>query len=417
MSAQSKNDRYRRRRRFPNPRELAPLLRFSAPSLDRTGARLSKAQDVGDLRKIARRVTPTGPFEYVDGGANYEDGLQRNWAVYQQIELRPQVLRPVDELDLSVEIFEHRTAMPFGIAPTGFTRMMHSEGEVGAARAAGRHGIPFSLSTMGTTSLEDLASAAPTTRRWFQLYLWKGRRDESLGLMERAWAEGYDTLLFTVDTATGGLRHRDARNGMTLPPSLTAKTVLDASYRPRWWWDFLTTDPISFAVLTDRTDATPGVIASLFDPTLRLEDLQWIREAWPGNLVVKGIQTVEDARMVADEGVDGVYLSNHGGRQLDRAPVPLRQLPEIRAALGEQATILIDSGVRSGTDIVAARALGADFVMIGRAYLYGLMAGGERGVDRLLEILEREIRTTMTLLGVRSFAELGPEHVKLDWRS
>lgn len=409
-------ERRRMRRRAPRVSELRPLLQFAPPRLDRTQARLDKAMDLGDVRRIAQRVTPAGPFDYVDGGANYEDALRRNWAAYRQLELRPQVLRPVGDVDLSVDIMGARADMPIGIAPTGFTRMMHAEGEVGGARAAGRHGIPFALSTMGTTSIEDLAAAAPDTRRWFQLYLWKDRREDCIGLVERAHAAGYDTLLVTVDTATGGLRHRDARNGMTIPPTLTLKTVLDASYRPRWWWDFLTTEPLTFASLTNDTAATPTVIASMFDPTLSLEDLDWIRGHWPGTLVVKGIQTAEDARLVVDHGVDGVYLSNHGGRQLDRAPVPLRELPAIRAAVGPDVPIVLDSGITSGTDVVAAMALGASFTMVGRAYLYGLMAGGERGVDRVLDILRREMQVTMQLLGVRSVAELRAEHVRLDHR-
>jgi len=291
---------------------------------------------------------------------------------------------------------------------------MHSAGERAVARAAAAHGVPFSLSTMGTTSIEDVAAAAPDVRRWFQLYLWKDRRDESLALLERARAGGYDTLLVTVDTATGGLRYRDARNGLTVPSRIDARTVLDASYRPRWWFDFLTTEPLSFATLTQDA-ASPGVIASMFDPTLSYDDLAWIRSAWPGNLVVKGIQTADDARQCLDHGVDGIYLSNHGGRQLDRAPVPLRELPDIRSAVGPDVPILLDSGITSGADVLAAMALGADFTLIGRAYLYGLMAGGEDGVSRVvLDILEAEMRVTMQLLGVRSIAELEPSLVKFD---
>lgn len=217
-----------------------------------------------------------------------------------------------------------------------------------------------------------------------------------------------------MDTATGGLRHRDTRDGMTIPPTLTLKTVLDASYRPRWWFDFLTTEPLTFATLTDGTAATASVIASMFDPTLSLDDLDWIRAQWPGSLVVKGIQTAEDARMVLDHGADAVYLSNHGGRQLDRPPVPLRELPAVRAAVGPDVPIILDSGITSGADIIAALALGADFAMIGRSYLYGLMAGGERGVDRVLEILTREMDVTLQLLGVSSVRDLGPQHVRLD---
>lgn len=190
-------------RRLPRPAELRPLVRFTAPSRDLTGARLARAADVGDLRRIARRVTPSGPFDYVDGAANGEEGLRRNWAAFRQVELRPQVLRPVPAVDLSVDVLGGRSSLPVGIAPTGFTRMMHTEGEVAGARAAARHGVPFALSTMGTTSIEALAQAAPDTRRWFQLYLWKDRREDCLELVQRARAASYDTLLVTVDTATG----------------------------------------------------------------------------------------------------------------------------------------------------------------------------------------------------------------------
>ncbi|GMA41757.1 alpha-hydroxy-acid oxidizing enzyme [Mobilicoccus caccae] len=340
--------------------------------------------------------------------------MRRNLNAFRDLELRPHVLNDVGTLDLSREVFGRRSTLPVGIAPTGFTRMMHTEGEIAGARAAARFGIPYALSTMGTTSIEDVAAAAPDGRRWFQLYLWRDRRELSLALLERARTSGYDALLVTVDTATGGLRHRDVRNGMTIPPQLTARTILDASYRPRWWFDFLTTEPLRFATLTDSASMTSQVIGSMFDPTLSLDDLAWIRQAWPGTLVVKGVQTVDDARRVVDHGVDGIYLSNHGGRQLDRPPVPLRVLPAVREAVGPDPTIVLDSGITNGGDILAALALGADFTMIGRAYLYGLMAGGQAGVERCLEILAREMAVTLQLMGVPSVADLTPDDVVLD---
>ena len=403
-------------RQRPRWSEMKGLLNVAPPALTpskRTTARLARAADIGDLRRIARRVTPTGPFQYVDSAASTEETHRRNLAVFRDVELRPKVLRDVGEVDLSVDVLGRRAALPVGLAPTGFNRMMHASGEAAAARAAAAKGVPFALSTLGTTSIEDVAAAAPDGRRWFQLYLWSRRRDESLALLERARSNGYDALIVTVDTATGGLRNRDIRNGLTIPPQIGVKTVLDASYRPRWWFDFLTTEPLSYATL--QASATSiEVISSMFDPTLQYDDIEWIREAWPGKLIVKGVQTVDDARRCVDRGVDALYVSNHGGRQLDRAPVPLRELPGIREAVGPDVTLFLDSGITSGGDVLAALALGADFTLIGRAYLYGLMAGAQEGVERVLDILAKEIRVTMQLMGVRSLDELTPESVRLD---
>lgn len=404
------------RRQLPNPRELAPLMRFSKPTLNRTTARLAKAADIADVRRIARRVTPTGPFDYVDGAANSEESMRRNTEAYRNLELRPTVLRDVGEVDLSTEVFGQRSELPVGLAPTGFTRMMHAAGEPAVARAAQSAGVPYTLSTMGTTAIEDLAAQVPDARRWFQLYSWREDRDRARGLVERAQENGYDTLMVTVDTATGGLRYRDHRNGMTIPPQLTARTLVDASYRPRWWFDFLTTEPLRFATLSSSAGDSMDVIMKTFDPTLSWADIEWIREVWSGPLLVKGIQTPSDAQRALDAGCDGVYLSNHGGRQLDRAPVPLAELPGIREVLGPDVPIIVDSGITSGVDVLGALALGADFTMIGRAYLYGLMAGGQRGVERVLDILRAELQVGMQLLGVRSVDELGPQHVRLDHR-
>ena len=405
------------RRQLPNPRELAPLMRFSKPTLNRTTARLAKAADIADVRRIARRVTPKGPFDYVDGAANSEESMRRNTEAYRNLELRPTVLRDVGEVDLSTEVFGQRSELPVGLAPTGFTRMMHAAGEPAVARAAQSAGVPYTLSTMGTTAIEDLAAQVPDARRWFQLYSWREDRNRARGLVERAQENGYDTLMVTVDTATGGLRYRDHRNGMTIPPQLTARTLVDASYRPRWWFDFLTTEPLRFATLSSSAGDSMDVIMKTFDPTLSWADIEWIRQVWSGPLLVKGIQTPSDAQRALDAGCDGVYLSNHGGRQLDRAPVPLAELPGIREVLGPDVPIIVDSGITSGVDVLGALALGADFTMIGRAYLYGLMAGGQRGVERVLDILRAELQVGMQLLGVRSVDELGPQHVRLDHRA
>ena len=290
--------------------------------------------------------------------------------------------------------------------------MMHHEGERAVVRVAERRGIPYALSTMGTTSIEDVAAAAPTARTWFQLYVWKNRAAGE-DLMARARAAGFEALVLTVDVPVAGARLRDARNGFSIPPALTARTVADAAMHPAWWINLLTTEPLTFASLQSWDGTVAELLDSLFDPTVTIADLEWLRSCWDGPLIIKGIQTVEDARRVVDAGADAIVLSNHGGRQLDRAPVPLRLVPDVREALDGSAEVWVDTGIMSGADIVAALALGADSTMVGRAYLYGLMAGGERGVDRAVEILEREVRRTMALLGVDRIDQLGPQHVRL----
>ncbi len=399
------------KRQLPNPSELRPLLKFALPRLDRVAARLESAADVWDLRRIAKRVTPAAPFDYVDGGALAERTLQKNRQAFANAELLPRILHGVDSVDTSTLVAGRRSRLPFGIAPTGYTRLMHAEGEVGGVRAAAQAGVPFTLSTMGTRSLEEVAQAAPDSHRWFQLYLWKDR-SRSLELLRRAEAAGFETLLVTVDTPITGLRLRDVRNGLAIPPRLTLSTILDASYRPGWWFNFLTTDPPKYASLSNTSTTLAELTQTMFDPTLNFDDLRWIREHWEGRLFVKGVLTAEDARQSASLGADGLVVSNHGGRQLDQAPTSLAALSEVRAAVGEDMEIILDSGIMSGTDVVTALCAGADFVLIGRAYLYGLMAGGRRGVERVIELLAAEIRTAMGLMGARTVADLGPQLVR-----
>lgn len=401
-------------RRRPDVKELAPLMRFAAPQADRRAARLAKAADVADLRRIARRRTPTPAFDYVDGAAKRELTHTRARQVFDSVELLPRILHGIAEPDLSVDIAGAHSALPFGIAPTGFTRFMHAEGENAGAAAAAAEGIPFTLSTMGTRSIEETAEASGAGDRWFQLYLWRDR-DRARDLIERAAAAGYGALLVTVDTPVAGQRLRDVRNGMTIPPKLTPKTVVDAAWRPEWWFNFLTTDPLTFASLSDSAGDLPSIINGMFDPTLSLKDLEWIRSAWQGPLFVKGILTAEDTRRALDTGADGLVVSNHGGRQLDRAPVSLQALPGVRAEAGPDVPIILDSGITSGEDIVAALALGADFTLIGRAYLYGLMAGGQEGVARAIELLAEEVRVAMTLMGAATTKDLTPDSVRAPW--
>ncbi|NBO51144.1 MAG: alpha-hydroxy-acid oxidizing protein [Actinobacteria bacterium] len=371
------------KRRIPSPKDLAQLLRFRKFIFSSKKRRLSKALTIYDLRDIAKRRTPQAPFDYTDGGADSESSLDRARAAYEKLEFQPKILKNVKNVDLSVKMLGKVMSMPLGIAPTGFTRMMQTEGEYAGACAAADAGIPYTLSTMGTRSIEDVAAAAPTGRNWFQLYMWKDR-DRSMALVDRAKQAGFDTLVLTVDVPVAGARLRDVRNGMTIPPSLTAKTIINAIPRPAWWINFLTTDPLKFASLDSWNGTVAELLDSMFDPTVTYEDLKWIREQWNGNLVVKGIQNVGDAVKSIESGADAIILSNHGGRQLDRAPVPLHLLPEVVKEVGNKAEVHVDTGIMHGQDVVAALASGAKFTWIGRAYLYGLMAGGKSGVDKSL---------------------------------
>jgi L-lactate dehydrogenase (cytochrome) len=398
------------KRQLPNPVELAKLMRFKAPQLNGKRRRLDGALTIHDLRDIAKRRTPKAAFDYTDGAAEGELSLARARQAFEDVEFHPSILRDVSTVDTSVEVLGGRSALPFGIAPTGFTRLMQTEGEIAGAGAAGAAGIPFTLSTLGTTSIEDVKAANPDGRNWFQLYVMR-QREISFGLVERAAAAGFDTLMFTVDTPVAGARLRDKRNGFSIPPALTLGTIVDAIPRPWWWFDFLTTPPLEFASLSSTGGTVGELLDSAMDPSIDFEDLAVIRDLWPGKLVVKGVQNVEDSKRLADLGVDGILLSNHGGRQLDRAPIPFHLLPEVVREVGADTEVMVDTGIMNGADVVASLALGAKFTLVGRAYLYGLMAGGRAGVDRAIEILADQIVRTMKLIQVSSVAELEPKHV------
>lgn len=400
------------KRRLPKPSELKQILRPKPIVLNPTERRLAGAHTIADLRMLARKRTPRAAFDYTDGAAELEDSLRRARQAFRSIEFHPNVLRGVSDVDTGKEILGKRSELPFAFAPTGFTRMMNHEGEAAVARVAQRNGIPMGLSTMATTSIEDLAEAAPEARKWFQLYVW---RDHKAGedLMNRAWAAGFDTLMLTVDTPVAGARLRDVRNGLTIPPALTLKTFVDGAMHPAWWFNLLTTEPLTFASLSQFDGTVAELLNQLFDPTLNFDDLDWVRQTWPGKLAVKGIQNVDDARDVVKHGADAVLLSNHGGRQLDRAPTPIELLPAVLDEIQGDAEVWVDTGILSGGDIVAAIARGADAVLIGRAFLYGLMAGGERGVQRCVDILRAEMVRTMQLLGVRTLADLKPSHATM----
>jgi L-lactate dehydrogenase (cytochrome) len=399
-------------RRVPRWSDLRPYLRVAPLRGWPVDRRLASAADVADLRTQARGHTPRAVFDYVDGGAEDEVSLRRNRAAFEAIEFVPSVLRDVSMASTETTILGRPSSMPLGFGPTGFTRLMHHEGERAVARAAQRAEIPYALSTVGTTSPEDLIAAVPEGDKWFQLYSWRDRA-VSRELVARVRAAGYSTLVLTADTPVGGARLRDVRSGFTIPPALRPRTVVDIAMHPGWWFNLLTTEPLRFATPPGFQGTVADLVDKMFNPALTLDDVDWLRAEWPRSLVVKGIQTASDARAVVDRGVDGVIVSNHGGRQLDRAPIPLEQLPSILEAVDGKAEVLMDGGVRSGADVIAAVALGARACLVGRAYLYGLMAGGERGVDRVTQLLRQDMVRTMKLLGVSTIAELTPAHVRM----
>jgi L-lactate dehydrogenase (cytochrome) len=400
------------KRRLPRWDEISPLIGRRDPSLSRLQHRLERCASIGDIRALARRRVPPAVFDYVDGAAGTETSLRRSRQAYARVQFTPRVLRDVSAVDLSRDLLGERSALPFAFAPTGFTRMMHHVGEPAVAAVAAEAGIPYALSTLGTTSVEDLAAAAPMARRWFQLYVWRDRR-RSEELVQRVAAAGYDTLILTVDAAVGGIRLRDVRNGLTIPPQLSARAVAQMAMYPRWWANLLTTDPLEFASLSSTGGTVGDLLTDVFVPTIGPEHVAWLRSIWPGTVMLKGVQSVEDARIAADLGVDAIVLSNHGGRQIDMGNVPLELLPVVAAAVGDRVEVYVDGGITSGADIVAALALGARGTLVGRAYLYGLMAGGADGVRRVVSILDKDLRTTMQLLGVSSIAELDPGHVTM----
>jgi L-lactate dehydrogenase (cytochrome) len=403
--------RIRLPRQLPRISEVRELLKFRAPVVSPVRRRLANALTVDDLRRAARRTTPRAVFDYVDGAADTGVTAHQNCQAFSDVVFVPESLNPVDHPDLSTTLFGRRLSMPMVFAPTGYTRMMHHEGEAAVARVAQRNGLPYALSTVGTSTVEDVHEAAPDGDHWFQLYL-TNRKELNAELLDRALAAGFTTVLLTIDTAVGGNRLKDVRNGLTIPPTLTAKTFLDMSRFPSWWVNKLTTRPIDFASVRGFPGSSADVAALLFDPGLSYDDLAWLRDRWPHQVLVKGVLNPADGRRVVELGADGVVVSNHGGRQLDRTPATLDVLPAVREAVGPEPAVLLDSGVRSGQDIVAALALGADAVLVGRAYLYGLMVGGERGVQRAVDILRTEYQRTLQLLGLDATNKIDRRHVR-----
>ena len=404
-----------------NPlKSIRALVRFRPVELRSSVRRLATAASVEDLRAIAKRRLPKGVFHYIDGGAEDERTLDRNVSGFGRIEFRPRVLRDVSAIDTSSTLFGQPMAAPLILAPTGFTRIADPQGELAVARSAARAELPYTLSTMSTRSIEEVAavSAGP---KWFQVYAWRDR-DLVAELLGRASAAGYETAMLTVDTAVLGRRERDVRNGLSLPPMLGLNTIVDGVIHPSWTYGLLTNEPITFANVAGRQGMDGSTAVSLsdytngqFDAALSWDDVAWMREHWTGPIVLKGIQTVADAKLAVEHGVEGIALSNHGGRQLDDAPAVVELIEPVAGAVGGQISIIADGGIRRGSDILKALALGADAAMIGRAYLYGLGAAGEAGVDHVLSFLVDGLRRSMALTGCRTLAEVDRDLVV--WRS
>ena len=372
--------------------------------LDATRRRLSACHDIADLRATGRRLTPRPVFDYVDGGADEELSVRANTRAFRRWRFQPRTLVNVSEADTSAAFLGSVAPLPLVLAPTGYTRMMHPGGEIAAARAAQRHGLPYTLSTMATTTIEAVAESSQPDL-WFQLYL---LRDSGLNkeLVDRAAAAKYRVLVVTVDCFVTGHRTRDRRNGLVIPPELTARTLLSIAAKPGYWTRMLRSPAIDFANLAGHDAVTIEGTGALFNPAITWDDISELRARWPGRLVIKGPFGPADCRRAVSAGADGVQLSNHGGRQLDRTVPPVDLIAAAREAVGPDVAVLVDSGVRHGSDIAVALALGADACAIGRAYLYGLMAGGEPGVNKALDILAAQFKRTMQLLGVSSVAEL-----------
>lgn len=360
---------------------------------------------MGDIAKIAKKRVPKVVFDFVEGSALDEMGYARARCSLDRVEFNMRILRDVSRIDPSLTIMGAKSDLPIIFAPTGYTRFMHHVGEPAVAVAAQKSHLIYSLSTMGTTSPEELADAVPGVRRWFQLYVMQNRND-SLDIIRQAREAGFEALILTVDTPVSGMRLRDLRNGLTIPPRIRFGTILDIARKPRWWINLLTTKPLEFAAFRGWDKSLVELAVRIFDPSMTIDDVKWLQSVWDGPIIIKGVQSVEDAKKMAELGMAGIILSNHGGRQLDRGPVLLEILPEVVKVVGEKMDVYIDGGIMSGQDVYAAIALGAKAVLVGRAYLYGVMADGERGVEKVIDILRQEFVNTMALTGTRTIEEI-----------
>jgi len=367
---------------------------------------LARCHSIGDLRRVARRRLPAAAFGYLEGGGEDEWTMRRNREAFGQVELVPRVLRAVSQPDTATTVLGTPMPLPFALSPIGAPRMFHHEGELAVARAARHTGLPYGISTLATQPLEAIAGAAQGSPLWFQLYLW-GDRSAARKLIAQARAAGYRALLLTVDTSVRSNRERELRHGIVLPnPELTLRTVANGALHPAWAWHFLTSPALGFPNLSTSALTSRQRLADMFDGTVGWPDLDWIRQEWDGPIALKGVLSADDARRAAGEGVDAVIVSNHGGRQQDHVPAALEVLPGIADAVGDRVEVLFDSGIRRGSDIATALALGARAVLVGRAHLYGLAAAGEPGVRRAIDVLAGQLRTSMALCGAATLADL-----------
>jgi L-lactate dehydrogenase (cytochrome) len=386
--------------------ETLPLLRVARPAAPHGAWSLARCYSIEDVARWARRRLPLGARNYLDGGGEGEYTLRRNRAAFDGFELVPaEMPRDVSHIDTGTTLLGRRIPLPFALSPVGAPRMFHHEGERAVARAAAHAEIPYGLSTLATVSVEEVASLT-STPLWFQLYVW-GDRGEAREAVARARAAGFHALLFSIDTAVRSKREREKRAGLDLPtPHLRVRTLLDGMLHPGWAWHFLTSETISFPNIGPPDHRSRDKLAQMFDGTVSWQDLDWIRELWDGPILLKGVISPEEATRAADAGLDGVIVSNHGGRQLDRLPATIDVLAEVVDAAGDRLDVLVDSGFRRGSDIATALAIGARAVLLGRAHLYGLAAAGEAGVRHCIDILADELRMTMGLCGARSVEEL-----------
>ena len=385
--------------------------------LTRSPDRLDRCFSIADLRQLAGARLPAPIFHYLEGGADDEVSLRRNTEAFEDYDLMADILVDVSSIDISTTLLGKRIAVPFILAPTGMSRLFHHEAEPAVARAAARLGTFYSLSTMGTTSLEDIAavSAGP---KIFQIYVLKDR-EFTHEFVTRCKAARYDALCLTIDTPVAGNRERDRVTGMTMPPRFTRSSLLNFAARPRWALNLLLHPEFQLANVAHRVDALRGSLVSVIDyvngqmdPGVTWKDVEWLASAWSGPLILKGIQSADDAERAVDSGATALMLSNHGGRQLDGSIAPIDLLKSVRASVGDRLELIVDGGIRRGTHILKALALGANACAVGRAYLYGLAAGGERGVDRSMSLLKSEVERDLALMGCRSTSELEPRHVR-----
>jgi len=367
---------------------------------------------IDDLRQLARRRVPRAFFEYAESGSYNEETLRANRTDLKAIKLRQRILVDVSSRSLDTTIIGQKIAAPFVLAPIGLCGMQHGDGEILSAHAANAAGIPFTLSTMSICSVEDVAEATGKPF-WFQLYVIHDR-GFSKDLLERAKKAKCNVLVLTVDLQVLGQRHRDIKNGLTVPPEIRLKNIIDVATKPAWAWSILNARRKTFGNLAGHVEGMGNVnslaawIEHQFDPALSWKDVEWIKNIWPDKLVLKGILDAEDARTAVKIGADAIVVSNHGGRQLDGAPSSISALPKIADAVGSDVELMFDGGIRTGADALRALALGARACMIGRAYIYGLGAGGQAGVAKAIDILEKELSVAMALTGVNSIKEIGP---------